>query len=190
MGFGHERFRGAGPGFFAEEQISSRASFRSRRRSRASARSIRSPRLPLKLTAPGVPDIYQGSEIWNFSLVDPDNRRPVDYRAAPANARSRWRRASPEELLRTMAGWAHQIVPHPAACSVFAASIRLCSTEEIICRSNVSGTFADCCIAFAREHEGQMDGGARAAAFLARGFSADRREMAGHGGRVAGGVAA
>ncbi|MDE2447969.1 MAG: malto-oligosyltrehalose synthase [Gammaproteobacteria bacterium] len=35
----------------------------------------------LKLTAPGVPDIYQGNELWEFSLVDPDNRRPVDYDA-------------------------------------------------------------------------------------------------------------
>jgi (1->4)-alpha-D-glucan 1-alpha-D-glucosylmutase len=33
----------------------------------------------LKITAPGVPDFYQGTEIWDFSLVDPDNRRPVDY---------------------------------------------------------------------------------------------------------------
>ncbi len=33
----------------------------------------------VKLTAPGIPDIYQGSEVWDFSLVDPDNRRPVDY---------------------------------------------------------------------------------------------------------------
>ncbi|MCC6174586.1 MAG: malto-oligosyltrehalose synthase [Chloroflexi bacterium] len=33
----------------------------------------------LKLTVPGVPDTYQGNEIWDFSLVDPDNRRPVDY---------------------------------------------------------------------------------------------------------------
>jgi (1->4)-alpha-D-glucan 1-alpha-D-glucosylmutase len=33
----------------------------------------------LKLTAPGVPDTYQGCEIWDFSLVDPDNRRPIDY---------------------------------------------------------------------------------------------------------------
>ncbi len=33
----------------------------------------------IRLTAPGVPDIYQGSEGWNQSLVDPDNRRPVDY---------------------------------------------------------------------------------------------------------------
>lgn len=33
----------------------------------------------LKLTCPGVPDIYQGNELWDFSLVDPDNRRPVNY---------------------------------------------------------------------------------------------------------------
>ncbi len=32
-----------------------------------------------KLTSPGVPDIYQGCELWDYSLVDPDNRRPVDY---------------------------------------------------------------------------------------------------------------
>lgn len=35
----------------------------------------------LKLTVPGVPDIYQGTDYWDFSLVDPDNRRPVDYAA-------------------------------------------------------------------------------------------------------------
>src|SRR5207237_599261 len=35
--------------------------------------------LTLKLASPGVPDFYQGSELWDFSLVDPDNRRPVDY---------------------------------------------------------------------------------------------------------------
>ncbi len=33
----------------------------------------------LKLASPGVPDTYQGTELWDFSLVDPDNRRPVDY---------------------------------------------------------------------------------------------------------------
>ena len=33
----------------------------------------------LKIAAPGIPDFYQGSELWDFSLVDPDNRRPVDY---------------------------------------------------------------------------------------------------------------
>ncbi len=35
--------------------------------------------LLLKLTSPGVPDFYQGTELWDFNLVDPDNRRPVDY---------------------------------------------------------------------------------------------------------------
>ena len=34
----------------------------------------------LLLTCPGIPDVYQGNEIWDLSLVDPDNRRPVDYR--------------------------------------------------------------------------------------------------------------
>jgi len=33
----------------------------------------------IQFTAPGAPDVYQGDELWNFALVDPDNRRPVDY---------------------------------------------------------------------------------------------------------------
>jgi (1->4)-alpha-D-glucan 1-alpha-D-glucosylmutase len=33
----------------------------------------------IKLAAPGVPDIYQGTELWDFGLVDPDNTRPVDF---------------------------------------------------------------------------------------------------------------
>jgi len=33
----------------------------------------------LKIAAPGVPDFYQGAELWDFNLVDPDNRRPVDF---------------------------------------------------------------------------------------------------------------
>ncbi len=33
----------------------------------------------LKLTSPGVPDIYNGADLWDLSMVDPDNRRPVDY---------------------------------------------------------------------------------------------------------------
>ena len=35
--------------------------------------------LILKIAAPGIPDFYQGTELWDFSLVDPDNRRPIDY---------------------------------------------------------------------------------------------------------------
>jgi (1->4)-alpha-D-glucan 1-alpha-D-glucosylmutase len=47
----------------------------------------------LRLTAPGVPDVYQGTELWDFSLVDPDNRRPVDFerrRALLADLRARF----------------------------------------------------------------------------------------------------
>ena len=40
--------------------------------------------ITLKATLPGVPDFYQGTEWWDFSLVDPDNRRPVDYAARAA----------------------------------------------------------------------------------------------------------
>jgi len=39
----------------------------------------------LRMTAPGIPDLYQGSEYWDFSLVDPDNRRPVDFPAREAS---------------------------------------------------------------------------------------------------------
>ena len=54
----------------------------------------------LKMTVPGMPDFFQGTDFWDFSLVDPDNRRPVDYasrRAAldtaaqPANCQTTWR---------------------------------------------------------------------------------------------------
>lgn len=41
-------------------------------------------RVAVHLTSPGTPDIYQGDELWNFTLVDPDNRRPVDYPAREA----------------------------------------------------------------------------------------------------------
>jgi (1->4)-alpha-D-glucan 1-alpha-D-glucosylmutase len=47
----------------------------------------------LKLTAPGVPDVYQGNDLWDLSLVDPDNRRPVDYelrRSMLADLRERY----------------------------------------------------------------------------------------------------
>jgi (1->4)-alpha-D-glucan 1-alpha-D-glucosylmutase len=42
--------------------------------------------LLLKITSPGIPDFYQGTELWSFHLVDPDNRGPVDYQARAAMA--------------------------------------------------------------------------------------------------------
>jgi malto-oligosyltrehalose synthase/4-alpha-glucanotransferase len=52
----------------------------------------------LKFTCPGIPDVYQGTELWDFSLVDPDNRRPVDY-----EQRSAWLKGfDKEQTLATL----------------------------------------------------------------------------------------
>jgi (1->4)-alpha-D-glucan 1-alpha-D-glucosylmutase len=56
----------------------------------------------LKLTAPGVPDFYQATELWDLSLVDPDNRRPVDYELRRRLLAELERAASPEEILARM----------------------------------------------------------------------------------------
>ncbi len=55
----------------------------------------------LKLTSPGVPDIYQGCELWDLSLVDPDNRRPVDYELRRQLLRA-LEGMSPEQILARM----------------------------------------------------------------------------------------
>ena len=52
----------------------------------------------IKMVAPGVPDFYQGTELWDLSLVDPDNRRPVDF-ALRAGLMERARRCSAGEAL-------------------------------------------------------------------------------------------
>ncbi|HWT29917.1 MAG TPA: malto-oligosyltrehalose synthase, partial [Propylenella sp.] len=54
--------------------------------------------LAIKLAAPGVPDIYQGTEFWDLSLVDPDNRRPVDF-ASLQEAIGAIDDATPEDLV-------------------------------------------------------------------------------------------
>ncbi len=107
----------------------------------------------LKLTSPGVPDIYQGNEIWDFSLVDPDNRRPVDY-AKRKKMLDDLSEAVPEDLLgnwkdgRIKLYLTHRLLTfrrdHP----------------ELFHRGSyqplsLTGGHADCCIAFARKFEGQ-----------------------------------
>jgi len=52
----------------------------------------------LKATAPGAPDFYQGTELWDFSLVDPDNRRPVDYASRSAMLKKMKAAAEKESL--------------------------------------------------------------------------------------------
>ena len=68
--------------------------------------------MALKLTAPGMPDIYQGCELWDFSLVDPDNRRPPDWelrrkllpvvtQSEPASLAADWRDGREKLFLAT-----------------------------------------------------------------------------------------
>ncbi|MBI1921417.1 MAG: malto-oligosyltrehalose synthase [Geobacter sp.] len=63
----------------------------------------------LKITSPGVPDFYQGTELWDLTLVDPDNRRPVDFglrREALSGLARREKEIGPLELIRELlAGW-------------------------------------------------------------------------------------
>ncbi len=56
----------------------------------------------LKCTAPGVPDTYQGSEIWDLRLVDPDNRGPVDYESRQAMLAQLEAGMSSEEIMKRM----------------------------------------------------------------------------------------
>lgn len=58
----------------------------------------------IKLMAPGVPDFYQGTELWDLSLVDPDNRRPVDYKkrlSALQDIQTRWQK-QPAALVKDL----------------------------------------------------------------------------------------
>src|SRR5207249_2659657 len=102
----------------------------------------------LKLTLPGVPDIYQGNEIWDYSLVDPDNRRSVDYSlrremlgALPST--------TPDELTQT---WPD------GRMKLFLTQRMLrfrCGHAELFQRGEylplrASGIFAECCVGFAR----------------------------------------
>ena len=54
----------------------------------------------IKFTSPGVPDTYQGSELWDLRLVDPDNRTPVDYEQRQQMLKELKKGISPEEILR------------------------------------------------------------------------------------------
>jgi (1->4)-alpha-D-glucan 1-alpha-D-glucosylmutase len=102
----------------------------------------------LKLTSPGVPDIYQGNEIWDYSLVDPDNRCPVDYKRR-------------REMLESIAGAnAHDLVRNWTD-----GRVKMFLTQRVLqfrrehtalfqhgeyLPLTASGTFAECSVSFAR----------------------------------------
>ncbi|MEA3212378.1 MAG: (1-_4)-alpha-D-glucan 1-alpha-D-glucosylmutase [Chthoniobacter sp.] len=109
----------------------------------------------LKLTVPGVPDIYQGQEMWDFSLVDPDNRRPVDYEARQRNLTTLLaHRPSSEELLREWRDGRIKLLVSEVLAR-FRREHPILFQKGSYSPVKVAGEWADCAIAFVREHEGE-----------------------------------
>lgn len=106
----------------------------------------------LRMMVPGVPDLYQGAEFWDFSLVDPDNRRPVDF-----NAR--------QQALNTPPG-TDQLLTHwhdgRIKQALIAQVLGLRSAQPELFRHGsytpleVLGQHADRVVAFSREHQGKQ----------------------------------
>jgi (1->4)-alpha-D-glucan 1-alpha-D-glucosylmutase len=109
--------------------------------------------LTLKATLPGVPDFYQGTEFWDFSMVDPDNRRPVDFSA----------RARALEMLE-LPDWPRLIENWPGGELKLAWTRHLLKlrteradvfTQGDYVPLEVSGPHRDHFIAYARRHGGE-----------------------------------
>jgi (1->4)-alpha-D-glucan 1-alpha-D-glucosylmutase len=108
----------------------------------------------LKLTSPGVPDIYQGNEIWDYSLVDPDNRRPVDY-SLRRRMLAEVKNARAQELFGCWPDGRIKLF-------VTQRLLHLRRSDPEFFRAgsyvplDTRGTFADCPIAFLRQHAGKF----------------------------------
>jgi (1->4)-alpha-D-glucan 1-alpha-D-glucosylmutase len=63
-----------------------------------------------KCAAPGIPDVYQGSEFWDLSMVDPDNRRPVDFEARAAALEAMAAYVDPEQEPKDRGAWAARLL--------------------------------------------------------------------------------
>ncbi|MCK3829025.1 malto-oligosyltrehalose synthase [Pseudomonas sp. W2Aug9] len=106
----------------------------------------------LHLTVPGVPDVYQGDEFWDFSLVDPDNRRPVDF-----DARQR-ALDTPPDIGELLFNWRDGRIKQALIAQVLNAR-RAC--PELFRKGSytpleVVGRHAERVVAFYREHQGQQ----------------------------------
>src|ERR1700757_2432793 len=102
----------------------------------------------LKLTSPGVPDIYQGNEIWDYSLVDPDNRRPVDYNRRRAML-AFLPGATPEKLMRAWPDGRIKLFLTNHVLRLRRGHADLFERGEYV-SLRTSGTFAECCVSFVR----------------------------------------
>ena len=99
----------------------------------------------LRMTVPGVPDLYQGCELWDLSLVDPDNRRPVDWGA-------RRQGLSTQPVAELAAGWRDGRIKQALIARVLGLRRRLSSLFETgdYRPVTVEGPLADAMIAFVR----------------------------------------
>jgi (1->4)-alpha-D-glucan 1-alpha-D-glucosylmutase len=101
----------------------------------------------LKLTVPGVPDFYQGTELWDFSLVDPDNRRPVDYGLRRAQMESLGLDGAP-----LLEHWRDGRIKQFAIRTL----LRFRQEQRVLFEAGAyepigaTGTFSECCVAFER----------------------------------------
>ncbi len=105
----------------------------------------------LHLSVPGVPDVYQGDEFWDFSLVDPDNRRPVDFQAR--------QRAldNPADIGELLSNWRDGRIKQAVIAQVLAlrkANVELFS-DGAYTALEVVGPQADHVVAFCRELQGR-----------------------------------
>ncbi|HVL76661.1 MAG TPA: malto-oligosyltrehalose synthase [Noviherbaspirillum sp.] len=107
----------------------------------------------LRLTVPGVPDLYQGADLWDFSMVDPDNRRPVDY-----PLRERLLADAPVLPAAALDDWESGRVKQHLIRTLLALRTRMPDlfTEGEYGPLVVEGEHAGRVIAFARRHREQM----------------------------------
>ncbi|WP_144137758.1 malto-oligosyltrehalose synthase [Paraburkholderia sp. BCC1884] len=101
----------------------------------------------LRLASPGIPDLYQGTELWDFSLVDPDNRRPVDFGKRAAMLVQ----TPPSEFLSSWHDGRVKLAVIQRVLALRAHLPELLSQSEYL-PLTVRGTHAANVIAFARRH--------------------------------------
>jgi (1->4)-alpha-D-glucan 1-alpha-D-glucosylmutase len=108
----------------------------------------------LKFTGPGVPDLYQGNEIWDYSLVDPDNRRPVDYDLR-RKMLGGLKNATAQELFRCWPDGRIKLLVTQRLLQLRRGHAEFFQRSSYV-PLQTTGEFADCAVAFMREHGGQF----------------------------------
>ncbi len=115
----------------------------------------------LKMTAPGVPDFYQGSELWDLSLVDPDNRRPVDFEQRLSFLKDIKDKAQKDvlslitDLFSTKADGRIKLFLISRVLEARTKNLSLFQTGDYL-PLEVSGKFKDHIVAFARSYENSV----------------------------------